>query len=67
MARLRRHGTGCTLASAIACGLAQGLDLSRAVKRARNYVYEAILTAPKYGHGHGPLNHAHTVFDYTGE
>ncbi|MCR4378902.1 MAG: bifunctional hydroxymethylpyrimidine kinase/phosphomethylpyrimidine kinase [Rhodospirillales bacterium] len=61
------HGTGCTLASAIACGLAQGLELSRAVKRARNYVYEAILTAPKYGHGHGPLNHAHTVGDYTGE
>ena len=55
------HGTGCTLASAIACGLAQGLDLVDAVKRARAYVFEAIATAPGYGRGHGPLNHAHTV------
>lgn len=58
------HGTGCTLASAIACGLAQGLDLTAAVKRARAYVHEAIVTAPGYGHGHGPLNHAHTVVEF---
>jgi len=58
------HGTGCTLASAIACGLAQGLDMKAAVKRARAYVHEAIRTAPGYGHGHGPLNHAHTVRDF---
>lgn len=58
------HGTGCTLASSIACGLAQGLDLVDAVKRARAYVLEAIATAPGYGHGHGPLNHAHTVRDF---
>jgi hydroxymethylpyrimidine/phosphomethylpyrimidine kinase len=58
------HGTGCTLASAIACGLAQGYELSGAVERARLYVYEAILTAPGLGLGHGPLNHAHTVRDF---
>lgn len=55
------HGTGCTLASAIAAGLAQGLDLRAAVIRARAYVQEAIRTAPGFGTGHGPLNHAHTV------
>jgi hydroxymethylpyrimidine/phosphomethylpyrimidine kinase len=55
------HGTGCTLASAIATGLAQGLALEVAVERARNYVRTAILTAPGLGHGHGPLNHSHTV------
>ena len=55
------HGTGCTLASAIACGLAQGLDLVAAIKRAHAYVHEAILSAPGYGSGHGPLNHGHTV------
>lgn len=55
------HGTGCTLASAIATGLAQGLALQAAVARARAYVWEAIRTAPGYGKGHGPLNHGHTV------
>mgnify|MGYP003345366557 CR=1 FL=1 len=55
------HGTGCTLASAIAVGIAQGLPLDHAVGRARAYVLEAIRTAPGFGSGHGPLNHAHTV------
>lgn len=55
------HGTGCTLASAIAAGLAFGLDLREAVTQARTYVRKAIETAPGFGHGHGPLNHAHTV------
>jgi hydroxymethylpyrimidine/phosphomethylpyrimidine kinase len=55
------HGTGCTLASAIATGLAQGLAIEAAVKRARAYVREAIRSAPGFGRGHGPLNHAHTV------
>ncbi len=58
------HGTGCSLASAIATGLAQGMDLSDAVARARAFVREAIRTAPNYGKGNGPLNHAHPV---TGE
>lgn len=51
------HGTGCTLASAIATGLSQGLPLVEAVTRARAYVRAAILSAPRLGHGHGPLNH----------
>jgi len=55
------HGTGCTLASAIACGLAQGLSLVSSIDRARAYVWQAIQSAPGYGQGHGPLNHAHTV------
>jgi hydroxymethylpyrimidine/phosphomethylpyrimidine kinase len=55
------HGTGCTLASAIAAGLAQKMTLLDAVARARRYVRRAIETAPGYGRGHGPLNHAVTV------
>ncbi len=55
------HGTGCTLASAIAAGLAQKMSLHDAVARARAYVRRAIETAPGFGQGHGPLNHAVTV------
>lgn len=55
------HGTGCTLASAIATGLAQGMGLGDAVRRARAYVHGAIRTAPGFGAGHGPLNHGNTV------
>ena len=55
------HGTGCTLASAIATGIAQGMALPAAVRRARRYVLEAIQGAPGLGSGHGPLNHGHTV------
>jgi hydroxymethylpyrimidine/phosphomethylpyrimidine kinase len=55
------HGTGCTLASATAAGLAQGLPLADAVARARSYVQAAIKRAPGYGKGHGPLDHAVTV------
>jgi hydroxymethylpyrimidine/phosphomethylpyrimidine kinase len=51
------HGTGCTLASACAVGLAQGLPLVEAVARAWDYVHEAILQAPGFGAGHGPLDH----------
>jgi hydroxymethylpyrimidine/phosphomethylpyrimidine kinase len=51
------HGTGCTLASACAVGLAQGMALELAVERARDYLREAIRTAPGFGAGHGPLNH----------
>ena len=52
------HGTGCTLATAIACGLAERLPLAEAVTRAQSFVQEAIRTAPGLGAGHGPLNHA---------
>jgi hydroxymethylpyrimidine/phosphomethylpyrimidine kinase len=55
------HGTGCTLASAIAAGLAQGLDIEHAVERARAYVQRAIGSAPGLGRGHGPLDHAHPL------
>lgn len=55
------HGTGCTLASAVAAGLADKMPLRAAVERARAYVRKAILTAPGFGRGHGPLNHGHTV------
>ncbi|MBY0511626.1 MAG: hydroxymethylpyrimidine/phosphomethylpyrimidine kinase, partial [Rhodospirillaceae bacterium] len=55
------HGTGCTLASAIAAGLADKMPLPDAIARARAYVRKAMLTAPGLGKGHGPLNHGHTV------
>ncbi len=52
------HGTGCTLASACAAGLAQGLPLADAVERAIAYTAEAIARAPGFGAGAGPLDHA---------
>ena len=55
------HGTGCSMASAVATGIAQGDTLEMAVQRAKAYVFTAIKTAPQFGKGHGPLNHAHTV------
>ncbi|MDE0392092.1 MAG: bifunctional hydroxymethylpyrimidine kinase/phosphomethylpyrimidine kinase [Rhodospirillales bacterium] len=55
------HGTGCTLASAIATGIAQGLSLVDAVARARRYLRHAIEAAPGLGAGHGPVNHGVTV------
>ena len=51
------HGTGCTLASAIATGLAQGQSLEVAVAQGWAYVAEAIRRAPGLGRGHGPLDH----------
>ena len=58
------HGTGCTLASAVAASLTQGIGMGQAVARARDYVRRAIETAPGLGRGHGPLNHAHAVTPY---
>ena len=52
------HGTGCTLASAIAVGLGEGLLVEVAVERAIAFVGKAIANAPMLGHGHGPLGHA---------
>lgn len=51
------HGTGCTLASAIATGLGQGLPLTEAIGRARRFVRAALLAAPGLGQGHGPMGH----------
>lgn len=52
---LHSHGTGCTLASAIATGLAQGMPLEPAIARARDFVRLALLDAPGLGTGHGPM------------
>lgn len=52
------HGTGCTLASAIAAGVARGLPLDHAVDRAEAFVAGALFHAPGLGGGHGPMGHA---------
>ena len=51
------HGTGCTLSSAIAASLAGGDEMAQAVKRAKEYVTQAIQHAPGLGQGAGPMNH----------
>lgn len=53
------HGTGCTLSSAIAAHIAQGFDVPEAVRRAKNYISEALKCGAdvQIGHGHGPVNH----------
>ena len=51
------HGTGCTLASAIAAHLALGVNHLEAIARAKTYLDGAIRNAPGIGRGHGPLNH----------
>lgn len=58
------HGTGCSLSSAIAAGLAKGDDLAAAVRNAKAYVSAAIAAADRLGvgHGHGPIHHFH-AFD----
>ena len=58
------HGTGCSLSSAIAAGLAKGRDLETAVRDAKAYVSAAIAAADRLdvGHGHGPIHHFH-AFD----
>jgi hydroxymethylpyrimidine/phosphomethylpyrimidine kinase len=55
------HGTGCTLSSAVAAGLAKGLDLAAAVREAKAYVSAAIAAAERLriGSGHGPVHHFH--------
>ena len=52
------HGTGCTLAAALAACFARGLGLAESVAAAKHYVTEAIRTAPGLGRGHGPVNHS---------
>ena len=61
IATANTHGTGCTLSSAIAAGLAKGLDLSEAVREAKAYVTAAIAASDRLqiGHGHGPVHHFH--------
>ncbi len=57
------HGTGCTFASAVAAGLAHGLDVPAAVDRAKEYVTAAIRAAYPIGQGHGPLHHFHAFWE----
>lgn len=59
IATTNNHGTGCTLSSAIASGLAQGLDLESSVHRAKEYITGAIASGADYslGKGHGPVDH----------
>ncbi|MDT5157800.1 MAG: hydroxymethylpyrimidine/phosphomethylpyrimidine kinase [Acidobacteriota bacterium] len=52
------HGTGCTLAAAVAACLARGINLKDSVAAAKRFVTDAILHAPRLGHGHGPVNHS---------
>ena len=61
------HGTGCTLSSAIASGLAHGLDLAEAVALAKRYISSAIAASDEIavGHGHGPVHHFHHWWDKT--
>jgi hydroxymethylpyrimidine/phosphomethylpyrimidine kinase len=51
------HGTGCTLASAVACNLAHGFDILKSVKKANNYVYKAIVKNLTIGKGSKVLKH----------
>lgn len=60
------HGTGCTFASAIAAGLAKGLDVPGAVALAKAYVTLAIQHAYPVGHGHGPVHHFYRFWQPTG-
>ena len=55
------HGTGCSLSSAIAAGLAKGETLNTAVRDAKTWITEAIAAADRLGvgHGHGPIHHFH--------
>ncbi len=57
------HGTGCTLASAIACGLGEGMALIPAIERARLFVRLALNDAPGLGQGHGPMGHQYVRED----
>ncbi len=57
------HGTGCTLASAVACNLFKGLNLYDSVSNARNYVMGCIKNPFVIGNGHNPLNHFYNLFN----
>ena len=56
------HGTGCSLASAIACNLAYGLSMVSAVKKANIYVAAGIKSSKDLGKGSGPINHFHSTY-----
>ena len=51
------HGTGCTLSSAIASFISKNYSMNESCRRAIQYVHKAILLNPRFGRGHGPINH----------
>ncbi len=51
------HGTGCTLSSAIASFISKNYNMNESCRRSIQYVHKAILLNPKFGRGHGPINH----------
>ena len=55
------HGTGCTLSSAITTYYSCGKSLNKSCEKAIKYVNQAIIYAPKYGGGHGPINHLNSI------
>ena len=55
------HGTGCTLSSAITTFFSCGKSIKKACELGIKYVNSAILTNPKYGKGHGPINHLNSM------
>ena len=55
------HGTGCTMASALTAGLAKSLEIKEAFRNAHFYVNQAIMTSPRFGSGHGPINHSFNI------
>lgn len=61
------HGTGCTLSSAIAAGIAKGLNVETAIEQATHYVHQSIAFADtlQIGHGHGPVHHFHNAWKNT--
>ena len=58
------HGTGCSLSSAVAAGLAKGESLEQAVRNAKSWISAAIAAADRFsvGHGHGPIHHFHSFY-----
>ncbi|EFE42898.1 hypothetical protein TRV_02263 [Trichophyton verrucosum HKI 0517] len=56
------HGTGCSLASAIAANLAREMEITRAVREACRYVEAGINTSVDLGKGNGPINHFHSLY-----
>lgn len=64
LATSNTHGTGCSLSSAVAAGLAKGEDIGRAVQSAKAWISAAIAAADRFsvGHGHGPIHHFHKFY-----
>ncbi|WOH79443.1 bifunctional hydroxymethylpyrimidine kinase/phosphomethylpyrimidine kinase [Bradyrhizobium sp. BEA-2-5] len=64
IATANTHGTGCSLSSAIAAGLAKGESMETSVRNAKAWITEAIAAADRFavGHGHGPVHHFHKYY-----